>query len=100
MFGIDRDNRQCPIPGIGVESRSGAAEVGSALTVSDPFGCRCLNICPCLRFQIPLIKLEVRISRVQLSDKGRSALAHGETQFHLRSSRLTSSVSAEVLKRC
>jgi hypothetical protein len=27
-----------------VESRSGAVEVGSALTVSDPFGCRCLNI--------------------------------------------------------
>jgi hypothetical protein len=74
MFGIDRDNRQCPIPGIGVESRSGAAEVGSALTVSDPFGCRCLNICPCLRFQIPLIKLEVRISRVQFTSPVELAL--------------------------
>jgi hypothetical protein len=29
---------------LGVESRSGAVEVGSALTVSDPFGCRCLSI--------------------------------------------------------
>jgi len=52
-------------------------EVGSALTVSDPFGCRCLNICPCLRFQIPLIKLGGQISCTQLSDKVSYAFAHG-----------------------
>jgi hypothetical protein len=42
--GSTRQERQRAIPGIGVESRSGAVEVGSALTVSDPFGCRCLII--------------------------------------------------------
>jgi hypothetical protein len=31
-------------PRFGVESRSDAVDVGSALTVSDPFGCRCLII--------------------------------------------------------
>jgi hypothetical protein len=31
-------------PRLRVESRSDAVDVGSALTVSDPFGCRCLII--------------------------------------------------------
>ena len=64
-------------PRLRVESRSGAVDVGPALTVPDPFGCRCLNICPCLRFQIPLIKLGGQISCTQLSDKVSYAFAHG-----------------------
>jgi len=39
------------------------------------------------RFQIPLIKPDVRISRVRLSDKELSALAHGQAKLRLRSSR-------------
>jgi hypothetical protein len=38
--------------------------------LADPFGCRCLSNRPCLRFQIPLIKPDVQISRIRLSDKG------------------------------
>ncbi len=38
-------------------------------SVADPFGCRCLNIITVLRFHIPLIKPDVRFSRIRLSDK-------------------------------
>jgi hypothetical protein len=39
------------------------------LSVPDPFGCRCLNIPIMLRFHIPLIEPDRRISRIRLSDK-------------------------------
>ena len=34
-----------------------------------PFGCGCLNSVTMLRFHIPLIKPDVRFSRIRLSDK-------------------------------
>ena len=34
-----------------------------------PFVCECHNIATMLRFHIPLIKPDVRISRIRLSDK-------------------------------
>jgi len=39
------------------------------LTVTAPFVRRCLNIPSMLRFHIPLIEPDVRISRIRLSDK-------------------------------
>ena len=38
-------------------------------SVADPFGCRCLTRHSVLRFHVPLIKPDVRISRIRLSDK-------------------------------
>ena len=34
-----------------------------------PFVCGCLTSCTMLRFHIPLIKPDVRVSRIRLSDK-------------------------------
>ena len=39
-----------------------------SLSVSDPFGCRCLISSSMLRLHIPLIEPDVRISRIRLSD--------------------------------
>ena len=39
------------------------------LAVSRPFVCRCLTSQTVLRFHPPLIKPDVRISRIRLSDK-------------------------------
>jgi len=38
------------------------------LAVPDPFGCRCLSVLSMLRFHIPLIEPDMRISRIRLSD--------------------------------
>ena len=43
--------------------------LGSGLSVPGPFVCRCLISHAMLRFHIPLIELDRRISRIQLSDK-------------------------------
>ena len=40
-----------------------------SLSVSGPFVCRCLTSSAMLRFHIPLIELDVRIFRIQLSDE-------------------------------
>ena len=37
--------------------------------MTDPFGCRCLNSRTLLRFHVPLIEPDGRISRIRLSDK-------------------------------
>jgi hypothetical protein len=37
--------------------------------VTRPFVCGCLTSCTILRFHIPLIKPDVRVSRIRLSDK-------------------------------
>ena len=39
------------------------------IAVSDPFGCRCLTGLAMLRFHIPLVEPDVRISRIRLSDR-------------------------------
>ena len=39
------------------------------LSDAGPFVCRCLTSRTMLRFHLPLIKPDVRISRIQLSDK-------------------------------
>jgi hypothetical protein len=39
------------------------------ISVSGPFGCRCLTSLAMLRFHIPLIKPGGRFSRTRLSDK-------------------------------
>ncbi len=43
--------------------------VRQSLSVTDPFGCRCLTSCAVLRFHFPLIEPDVRISRIRLSDQ-------------------------------
>jgi len=43
--------------------------LGQAYLLSDPFVCRCLNSFSMLRFHTPLIKPDVRFSRIRLSDK-------------------------------
>ena len=40
------------------------------LSVAGPFVCRCLTSPTMLRFHFPLIKPDVRFSRIRLSDKG------------------------------
>ena len=42
------------------------------LSGAGPFVCRCLTSLAMPRFHSPLIKLDVRISRIQLSDKAAS----------------------------
>ena len=39
------------------------------LSVSGPFGCRCLTSHLLLRLHLPLIEPDVRIARIRLSDK-------------------------------
>jgi len=46
-------------------SLAGAVELGSAVTVSDPFGLSVSEYLTVFRFQIPLIKPDVRLSRVR-----------------------------------
>ena len=41
----------------------------SGLSVSAPFVRRCLNSRSVLRFHVPLVEPDVRISRIRLSDK-------------------------------
>ena len=43
--------------------------VGGAYLLAGPFGCRCLTSLAMLRFHIPLIEPDVRVSRIRLSDK-------------------------------
>jgi len=43
--------------------------LGAAYPLSDPFVCRCLTSRSVLRFHIPLIEPDGRISRIRLSDK-------------------------------
>ncbi len=50
-------------------SRDVARWVRWGLSVSDPFGCRCLTSLTMLRFHIPLIEPDVRIARIRLSEK-------------------------------
>ena len=45
--------------------------------VARPFVCGCSHISTMLRFHTPLIKPDVRISRIRLSDKATHAFAHG-----------------------
>ncbi len=52
----------------------------SGLSVSAPFVWRCLNSLSLLRFHIPLIEPDVRISRIRLSD-GRRLQAHATHAF-------------------
>jgi hypothetical protein len=42
--------------------------VGAAYLLTGPFVCRCLASVTLLRFQIPLIKPDVQIYRIRLSD--------------------------------
>jgi len=51
-------------------SRDVARWFRCGLSVTGPFGCRCLTSHTVLRFHIPLIKPDVRFSRIRLSDKG------------------------------
>jgi len=51
----------------GVEIWCGA--VGGAYLLAGPFVCRCLTSPTVFRFHIPLIKQDVRISRIRLPDK-------------------------------
>jgi hypothetical protein len=46
------------------------------LSVAGPFVCRCLTSLTLLRFHIPLIEPDWRISRIRLSEKAH-AVAHG-----------------------
>ena len=46
------------------------------LSVAGPFVGRCLNSLAMLRFHSPLIKLDGRFSRIQLSDKAIHTFAH------------------------
>jgi hypothetical protein len=43
--------------------------VRCGLSVASPFVCRCLNSLTMLRFHIPLVEPDVRISRSRLSEK-------------------------------
>ena len=51
------------------QSRDVARWGRSGLSVSSPFGIRCLTSQTVLRFHIPLIEPDVRISHIRLSDK-------------------------------
>jgi hypothetical protein len=54
---------------IGGWSRDVARWFRSGLAVSGSFVCRCLTSRTVLRFHIPLIEPDVRVSRIRLSDK-------------------------------
>jgi len=51
-----------------MESRCDAV-IETGLSVSDPFGCRCLNSFTMLRFHFPLVKPDVRIYRIRISQE-------------------------------
>ncbi len=55
------------------------------LSVSAPFVWRCLNRPAMLRFHVPLIEPDVRISRIRLSEKKVHALACGKREGSQRS---------------
>ena len=59
--------------------------LGAPYPFSDSFVCRCLTRFTLLRFHIPLIEPDRRISRIRLSEKTH-ALAHGKLRVR-RSSR-------------
>ena len=61
------------------------ASTKEAVAMSEGFRRQVLDFAE--RKATPLIKPDVRLSRVRLSDKGHSALAHGEARLRLRSSR-------------
>ena len=56
--------------GQAVWSRGVARWFRCGLSVADPFVCRCLTSPTMLRFHIPLIEPDGRISRIRLSEKG------------------------------
>src|SRR3972149_9979084 len=57
--------------------------LGRAYPFAGSFGCRCLTSQSMLRFHIPLIKPDVQIFRIRLSDKD-SRLRPREAGRHLR----------------
>ena len=59
--------------------------LGAPYPFSDSFVCRCLTRFTLLRFHIPLIEPDRRISRIRLSEKTH-AFAHGKLRVR-RSSR-------------
>jgi hypothetical protein len=70
------------------------------LSVAGPFVCRCLTSLAMLRFHIPLIELDVRISRIQLSDRTlhflRSRTDYGRKLAELNQSQVLVQVAARV----
>jgi len=60
--------------------------LGASLSVPGSFVCRCLTRFTLLRFHIPLIEPDRRISRIRLSEKTH-AFAHGK--LRVRRSRRT-----------
>lgn len=66
-----------------VQSREVARRVRLGLSVADPFGCRCISIPTILRFHLPLVKPDVRISRIRLSQEtftNRQPTGFGESE--------------------
>ena len=63
-------------------SRDVARLFRSGLSVSGSFVCRCLTKFTLLRFHIPLIEPDRRISRIRLSEKTH-AFAHGKLRVRL-----------------
>ena len=61
--------KEWPEPGkpCGVEGWRGG--LGGAYPFAGPFVCRCLNSLTMLRFHLPLIEPDRRISRIRLSEK-------------------------------
>ena len=56
--------------------------VGALYLFSGPFVCRCLTKFTLLRFHIPLIEPDRRVSRIRLSEKTH-AFAHGKLRVRL-----------------
>ena len=54
------------------------------LSVSAPFVWRCLNSLSVLRFHIPLVEPDVRISRIRLSDKASCVRPRKVARLHLQ----------------
>ena len=67
------------------------------LSVTGPFGCRCLTSLTMLRFHFPLIEPCVRISRTRLSDWLRSPAHEVSLHFGRDSENFTSSLASKVL---
>ena len=53
------------------------------LSVADSFDCRCLTIAAVLRFHLPLIKPDMRFSRIRLSDKESRGRTREVARSHL-----------------
>ena len=54
------------------------------LSVSAPFVWRCLNSRSVLRFHVPLVEPDVRISRIRLSDKESCVRPRKVARLHLQ----------------